>query len=171
MNLTPEQERYHLIGNPNDVMLECIEISHPAFSQVYRYVRNHTKGVTVTHEDGVVAHYDYAPLGVKHGKSNEKLAQTLTVSVADLGIIIPKEVDRLYASEHELEHPTLTGRRYLLSNLNEPYETKRNLKIKENTPQAEGAVFSATQRTLNDKPSGRVFNLDKWKALAGFLNA
>lgn len=171
MSLTPEQERYHLIGNAHDVLLECIEISHPAFSKVYRYVRNHTKGVTVIHEDGVSAFYEYAPLKIQRGKSNEKLSQTITVTVGDLGMIIPQEVDRLYDSPHELEHPTLTYRSFLLSNLAEPFETARGLKITENTPQAEGAVFSAQQRTLNDKKSGRVFSLDKWKALRGFLNA
>lgn len=171
MRLTPEQERYHLIGNAHDVMLECIEISHPSFSQVYRYVRNHTKGVTVVHEDGVSAHYEYASLKLQRGKSNEKLSQTITVTVGDVGLIIPKEIDRLYNSPHELDRPILTYRSYLLSNLNEPFETARGLKIIENTPQAQGAVFTATQRTLNDKPSGRVFTLDKWKALRGFLNA
>ena len=171
MNLTPEQERYHLIGNAHDVLLECIEISHPAFSQLYQYVRNHTKGVTVTHEDGAVTHYEYAPLKLQRGKSNEKLSQEITVTVADLGMIIPHEIDRLYNSPYELEYPMLTYRSYLLSNLTAPYETARNLKIIENTPQVHGAVFKAVQRILNNKKSGRSFTLDKWRALRGFLNA
>lgn len=171
MSLTAEQERYHLVGNAHDVMLECIEISHPAFSRVYRYVRNHTKGVTAIHEDGEIAYYEYAPIKLQRGQSNEKLSQTITVTIGDLGMIIPQEVDRLYGSEHELEHPMLTYRSYLLSNLNEPFETARGLKITENTPQPWGAMFKAQVRSLNDNKSGRGFTLDKWRALRGFLNA
>lgn len=171
MTLTPEQERYHLIGNAHDVLLECIKISHPAFSQDYLYVRNHTKGVTVTHEDGAATRYEYAPLKLQRGKSNEKLSQEITVTVADLGMIIPQEIDRLYNSPYELEYPLLTYRSYLLSNLDAPYETARNLKIIDNTPQTHGAMFKAVQRQLNDKKSGRAFILDKWRALRGFLNA
>ena len=171
MSLTPEQERYHLIGNAHDVLLECIEISHPAFSRVYRYVRNHTKGVTVTHEDGAITRYEYAPIKLQRGKSNEKMSQEITVTVADLGMVIPQEVDRLYNSPHELEQPILTYRSYLISNLTQPYETARGLKITENTPQVHGAMFRAVQRSLNDKKTGRSFTLDKWRALRGFLNA
>ena len=171
MSLTPEQERYHLIGNAHDVLLECIEISHPAFSQTYRYVRNHAKGLDVTHEDGTVTHYDYAPIKLQRGQSNEKLSQTITLTIGDLGLIIPKEVDRLYDSPYELEYPLLVCRRYLLSNLQVPFERRKVLKITENNPQKFGAVLKAMQRALNISKSGRTFNLDKWAALRGFLNA
>lgn len=169
MSLTPEQERYHLIGNPNDVLFECIELSHPAIT-THRFVRNHDKGLTVTHENGVVADYQYAPIKVDRGQSNEKLSQTITVTIGDLGMIIPTEVDKILDSEFELEHPTLTYRSFLSSNLNEPYETSRGLKVTENTPQKFGAVLKAKTRSLNDRKSFRKFSLDKWRALRGFLN-
>lgn len=171
MALTPEQERYHLIGNAHDVLLECIEISHPAFSKTYRYVRNHPKGVDVTHEDSTTTHYDYAPIKLQRGQSNEKLAQTITLTIGDLGLVIPKEVDRLYDSPYELEYPLLTYRSYLLSNLQTPFERRKILKITENNPQKQGSVLKALQRALNISKSGRLFDLDRWPALRGFLNA
>lgn len=171
MSLTAEQQRYHLSGSAQDVLLECVEVSHPAFSKVYRYVRNHTKGVTVKHEDGVTVDYKYAPISIQRGQTNEKLSQTITLTVGDLGMIIPQETDRLYGSIHELEHPKVTYRSYLLSNLLEPFEIARGLKVTENTPQLWGAMFKAQVRALNDNKSGRSFTLDKWRALRGFLNA
>lgn len=40
---------FFLASPPRVVLLDCLEISHPNFSQTYRIVRNAPSGVTVTH--------------------------------------------------------------------------------------------------------------------------
>ena len=51
---------FYLKGNPNDVLLQLIEVTHPAFSKVYRYVKNAVDGVTVKHENGIDYWYEYS---------------------------------------------------------------------------------------------------------------
>ena len=68
---------FYLKGNPNDVLLQLIEVTHPAFSKVYRYVKNAVDGVTVKHENGIDYWYEYSPLSIKKSKSSDDLDQSL----------------------------------------------------------------------------------------------
>ena len=77
---------FYLKGNPNDVLLQLIEVTHPAFSKVYRYVKNAVDGVTVKHENGIDYWYEYSPLTIKKSKSSDDLDQSLDIGVGDLGL-------------------------------------------------------------------------------------
>jgi hypothetical protein len=52
----------YFLGSKRDVVaLELLELSHPAFTQTYRIVRNARDGITVTLETAEVATFDYYP--------------------------------------------------------------------------------------------------------------
>ena len=63
---------FYLVGNPQSVRLQLIEITHPAFSQVYRFVRNHALGVTVI-QDGAQVFYQYMPIQLQKSKASSDL--------------------------------------------------------------------------------------------------
>ena len=58
---------YFLRGDPNVILYQCVVISHPSFSKVYRYVRNSGNGVTLS-IDGASQFFEYCPIAVR--KSN-----------------------------------------------------------------------------------------------------
>lgn len=77
----------------NVVQLECLEISHPAFTKTYRVVRNATNGITVKYEDGVLYAHAYYPLAIQSIGSRGDHDQGLSVNLGDLGEVLPKELD------------------------------------------------------------------------------
>lgn len=64
---------YYLKGDPNDVRLALIEVTHPSFLYAYRLVQNHAYGVKVRHEDGNWYEYAYSPITIKKSKSDDDL--------------------------------------------------------------------------------------------------
>ena len=87
--VTDAEKYYWLIGRHDDVRLECIEIMHPSFSRAYRFVRNHTDGVRVRHENGTYYQYDYLPVTIQAGKTADSLEQSFTVGIGDVGEVMP----------------------------------------------------------------------------------
>ena len=50
------------------IQLDCIEIAHSSFPEVFRYVRNDTSGITVKHEDGLDYFYEFQQMEI--GRNN-----------------------------------------------------------------------------------------------------
>ena len=82
---------FYLVGNPQSVRLQLIEITHPAFSQVYRFVRNHALGVTVI-QDGAQVFYQYMPIQLQKSKASSDLDQSINITIGDVSEIIPDEI-------------------------------------------------------------------------------
>lgn len=160
---------FYLKGNPNDVLLQLIEVTHPAFSKVYRYVKNAVDGVTVKHEDGIDYWYEYSPLSIKKSKSSDDLDQSLEIAVGDLGLEFPLEIDRLRASEYSQTKPSLHYREYLMSDLTKPMLSILNLDVTDYQPQQSGASFTCQAKRLNLSKTGEVYTLDKFPTMRGFV--
>ena len=142
---------FYLKGNPNDVLLQLVEVTHPAFSKVYRYVKNAVDGVTVKHENGIDYWYEYSPLSIKKSKSSDDLDQSLDIGVGDLGLEFPLEIDRLRASTYSQQKPSLHYREYLMSDLTKPMLSILNLEVTDYQPKRNGALF--TCRAKQYKPN------------------
>lgn len=161
---------YWLSGNPDDVRLQCVEISHPAWSKVYRIVQNHADGITVTHEGGFTYAYEYVPLTIQKGNNSDDLDQEITIGVGDLGEDFPKDLDRIRASSlYSKVRPTLNYREYNLSDLTKPQVTILGLEATDYEPKKEGAVFVCRAKQMNLTKTGETYNLDDYPTLRGFV--
>lgn len=160
---------YFLRGNPNDVLLQCVEVSHPSFTKTYRYVKNAADGVTVKHEDGTSRDYLYSPLTIQKSKSSDDLDQSINIGVGDLGEDFPKEIDRLRNGSYQTVKPILNYREYLTSDLTKPMLSIFNLEVTDYQPKTDGAVFTCKARQLNISRTGEVYNLSDFPMLRGFL--
>ena len=160
---------YWLGGNPDDVRLQLIEVSHPAWSKVYRIVKNHADGVTVEHEDGDFFDYEYVPLTIQMGKNADDLDQDITIGVGDLGETFPDELRAARESEQSHIRPTLNYREYNLSDLSKPQVFITGLEVTDYEPKREGAVFVCRAKQMNLTKTGETYNLDDYPTLRGFV--
>ena len=152
---------FYLVGNPQAVRLQLVEIAHPAFTQTFRFVRNHALGVTVTHENGVSAHYEYLPIPVQKGKSSTDLEQTLTITIGDVGEIIPKQIDLIRKSDlFALIRPIVNYREYYSDKLGEPCLVGSNLEVTDYSLQKQGVVFKCQAKDIANTKTGSTYNLD-----------
>lgn len=166
---TDAEKYYWLVGRHDDVRLECIEIAHPSFSKTYRFVRNHSDGVRVRHENGAYYQYDYLPVTINAGKTTDSLEQSFTIGIGDVGEVMPFEIARLRNGKHAHVRPTLNYRVYLSSDLSTPISSVLGLQITDNQPQAKGAVFRCKAKDTNSTSTGVKYTLADYPTLRGFL--
>ncbi|MGH1941398.1 DUF1833 family protein, partial [Acinetobacter baumannii] len=74
-------------------LLECIEVSHPNWPRVLRYIVNSSDPMDLTHEDGQTFTYSFAPLNITRSNEEENLDQKITAAIGDVGSEIPDLVD------------------------------------------------------------------------------
>lgn len=160
---------YWLSGNPDDVRLLMVEITHPAWSKTYRIVQNHADGITVQHENGVSYFYEYVPLTIQRGSNSDDLDQDITIGVGDLGEDFPSELKRARDSQYSDIRPTLNYREYNLSDLTKPQLTILGLEVTDYEPKREGAVFVCRAKQMNLTKTGEVYTLDNTPTLRGFV--
>lgn len=170
MMATQDDLQFYLVGNPQSVRLQLIEIDHPAFTQTFRFVRNHAQGVTVTHEDGVTARYEYLPIPIQKSKSSTDLDQSLNITIGDTGEIIPQQIDRIRKSDLFYNvKPVVNYREYYLDNLSTPCLVDRNLEVIDYSMHKEGVAFRCEAKDITNTKTGRVFTLDTHPALRAFV--
>lgn len=161
---------FYLSGNPDDVRLKLVDISHPAWSKPYLIVQNHSDGVTVKHEDSISYNYEYVPITIQMGNNSDDLDQEITIGVGDLGEIFPTELDAIRASAlYAHVRPTLNYREYNLSDLSKPQLTITGLEATDYEPKKEGAVFVCRAKQMNLTKTGEVYTLDNTPTLRGFI--
>lgn len=151
------------------VKIECLEISHSQFSQVYRVVRNVTAGVAVTHEDGQQYFYQYYPLKIENIGARNDLDSGFSVTLGDLGEIMAKEIGNVMQGDAKLEKPAVLYRAYRSDILTRPMEGPRKLQIKDTSYNMEGATFEAKAQSLNINRTGELYTFDRFPSLRGFL--
>ena len=169
-DLTAAEQQFWLSGNPTDVRLECVEVTHPAWSRAYRFVSNYDLGdLVVTHEDGLQYTYQYEPVIVQRSGSDNTITQSVELSIAELGALIPAEIERAEQSEFRNEKPTLSFREYVLSDLTQPIRSILGLKIQGYKQTYQGVGISATAQILAETKTGSTYNLREFPTLRGFL--
>lgn len=166
----PDAYDYFLRGDPDDVRLQLIEVSHPSWQRTYRYIQNIIDGVTVTHEDGTSRRYDYSPITIKKSKADDSLDQSITIAIGDLGLYLPDDIDRLRNSaQYNTARPTLNYREYLLSDLTTPIVSVTGLEVTDSQPNKQGASFVCKAKELNLTKTGVPYTLENCPTLRLFL--
>lgn len=160
---------FFLNGRSWDIELECIEIYHPSMTETIRIVRNATKGLTVTHEDGLSYFYTYYPLKVELSERANDLDNKMTIVVGDLGELIPLEIDRIRQADTFTTKPTFNYRLYSSSDLTSPMLGPLNLKIQTITMSKEGATMEIAAPSLNINKTGEYYSITRFPTLRGFL--
>ena len=152
------------------VELDLIEISHSGFSQTYRLVRNDTEGVTVTLETEVDATFAYCPIKLKKPASTTDLDFKIEIEIGDVGEIIAKEVNRLFAMDALQVKPAFIYRSYRSDDLTEPMFGPVELEISKVTLNKTGATFTAEAKTLNLTQTGELYTIQRFPMMRGFVD-
>ena len=157
----PDYVSFFLNAYGGVVPLECIEISHPSFSKVYRYVKNDTEGITAS---GLA--YQYQPMSIKRNNVTNDLDQTLSLTLADMEDELMNEVKNIRSSAHGKVRPECSFRIYRDDDLTEPMVSMPSLEIPSVSKDASGLVtFDAQATQLNNVGTGRNFTIEEFPLL------
>jgi hypothetical protein len=160
----------YFLGARRDVVsLELIEISHPSFSQTYRRVRNARDGVTVTLETAAEATFSYYPMNIVALGDQADLDTGVRIDFGDLGEVLPKELDLIYADDAMDVKPAVIYRAYRSDDLSAPLIGPLRLEAPSFSFTREGASFVAAAPYVNNNRTGQVYTLPRFVTLRGFL--
>ncbi|MEC7118979.1 MAG: DUF1833 family protein [Pseudomonadota bacterium] len=152
------------------VMLECLEVSHPSFTQTYYIVRNAPDGVTVTHEDATTHDYVYYPVRIDRGSTTDDLDQSLSISLGELGTVLPSEIDLVLSGIFADIKPLVTYRVYQHTDLSQPVFLIEPLEVSSMSRDSAGVTtFTAKAQELNNTKTGELYTVELYPALRGFL--
>lgn len=153
----------------NVVQLECLEISHPSFTKVYRIVRNAVNGITVKYEDGLEYEHTYYPLQITSMGSRGDLDQGLQINLGDLGEVLPKELDAVTSEDKFSIKPVVKYRTFRSDDLQTVMFGPLVLEVTTFSFNREGSTFEAKAPLLNVSKTGEVYKIDRFPMLRGFL--
>lgn len=145
------------------VQLECIEISHPSFSQVYRYVKND--------EDGIIAGgnaYLYQPMSIKRNNVTNDLEQTVSITFADLDDNLIQAVKLIQKSQWARERPKFVLKIFRDDDLSQPMTQLQTLEVAAISKDSSGLMtFEAQAPELNSVKTGLLYNFKDYPLLRG----
>lgn len=160
-----EYTEFFLNSRGGVVMLELLEIDHPSFAQPFRYVRNDTNGVTVTH-DGAEHYYEYQPMQIDRKNVTNDLDQKLSITLADMSDDLQNALD---AIDDEIK-PSFKYRVYRDDDLTQPLNTLQTLEIATSSKDASALItFEAQAVELNISRTGEVYSFDRFPMLRAML--
>jgi hypothetical protein len=160
---------YFLDSDGRVVRLELIELSHPAFTQTYRRVRNAMDGVLVTLETGAEEWFEYYPMAITELGDQATLDNGVRIDFGDLGEVLPRELDAVYAADAMGIKPTVLYRVYRNDDLTSPIIGPLLLEASNFSFKREGASFEASAPYVNNTKTGETYNLTRFGMLRGFL--
>lgn len=160
---------FFLSSRADVVQLELIEVSHPNFTKTYRIVRNARKGVTVVLPDLGPTAFQFFPLRISKGSSQDDLSQSLRIDIGDLGEEWPEQLDAVAAADGLSTKPTVRYWAYRSDDLSAPLVGPLSYEVKSFSFSREGASFEATAPQLNMLGTGELYKLDRFPMLRGFL--
>ena len=166
----PSAALSYFLNTRRDIpLLETIEISHPAFTQIYRKVRNNSDGITVTLEDATEATFDYYPMAITELKDQADLDTGIRVDFGDLGEVLPCELDAVSSADAMAIKPKVVYRGYRSDDLTSPLIGPLRLEVGAFNFTREGASFEAAAPYVNRNKTGQTYNLTRFYVLRGFL--
>lgn len=168
--MNQEYIEFFLNSKSSIVLVECIELIHPNFSQTHRVVRNATRGIEVRHtEDDEWYDYTYYPLKIERNGSLEDLDFGFRIDLGDLGGNLQLEVDRIANADGFQTKPRCVFRGYRSDDLTNPIEGPLELEVVELAFNADGAQFDAVAPYKNISSTGEIYELNRFPMLRGFL--
>lgn len=160
---------YFLSSRSDVVALETVEISHPAFTQVYRRVRNHREPLDVTLETGENVEFLWYPMAISELTDSADLDNGFRISFGDLGEVLPKELDAVTVADLMSIKPTVIYRVYRSDDLSAPMIGPLHLEATTFSFTQQGASFEAVAPYVNRTRTGETYNLTRFFTLRGFL--
>lgn len=160
---------FFLNSKSSTVQLELLEISHSKFTKTYRVVRNAVQGITVKLEDESSQFFQYYPLKVENNGSRDDLDQSFTITLGDLGEVLPKELDSVASQDGFGEKPMVKYRTYRSDDLDKPLFGPVVLEVESFAFNREGSTFTAKAPSLNINKTGELYRLERFPMLRGFL--
>lgn len=144
--------------------LQLIEISHPDFSKVFRYVNSDDPGISVKHEDGIEYFYDYAEFRVDRSNVTADLDQAVSITFSDYN----DELKNAINQSDYLVPASFKYRVYRDDDLNSPMIILETLKIMDVNSDDYGVVtFDAKAEELNNVGTGERYTRENCPCLRG----
>lgn len=160
---------FFLGSSSNDVLVETYEISHPNFSQTYRFVKNVIGGVTVTLEDNSTEAFQYYPLQASRLQTTETLDSAIQINLGDQGEVMAAEIKRVRDAGAMNVKPTVIYRGYSSADYTTILEGPFSFIVEDVSRNDEGAAFEAKPPDLNTLRTGERYTLDRFVMLRGLL--
>lgn len=161
-------EEFYLNAPSAVIEYDCIDITHPSFSQPYYIVRNGTRGLAVGLEDGGgTRNYLFYPVKVESLGFKDDIDQGFSMTFGDTGDILPDELDRVKAADGFGVFPVFTYRCYRSDDLTQPIYGPIELEIRKLSTNHSGATFEAKSPSSNDGRTGEVYRIDRFPMLRG----
>lgn len=148
----------------NDKIFETIELSHPALSRVFRFVRD-SQALTAKDENQIDRTYDPINFTNTNTQLSDDLDQLINFNLPDVENILDDEMDRIDLGDQT--KPVITYRIYLSTNLNEIAEGPFIYDL-ESISQGKGifTIRSGIPR-LNTRETGQTYNFTDFPMLRG----
>lgn len=156
----------YLFATQPAYLIECIEIKHSLWENPLRYVTNMADGVSVGH-DSSYFNYEYVPLQIDKGSSSDDLDQSLSITIGDLGEIVPDLIDQILDAG-STERPQVTYRAYSSLDLSTPILVIDHLEVTDQSSDYQGTTFNAEAPKLNAVGTGLLFTKANFPTLIGF---
>ena len=166
----PTDYDFFLRGDHDSFLVQAVEVTHPAFTKNYYFVKNIAKGARLGHGDGIFQDYQYAPIAIQKSKTSDNLDQSIDINVGDLGETFSQEINNVLENEnYRAIKPIVNYREYNSKDLTSPMITIHGLEATEFTLKETGAGFKCRAKQLNITSTGNVFTLDEFLALREFV--
>lgn len=150
---------YFLTAKKSDILYDTLEISHSAFSQTFRLVRNSRRGLTAEGEE-----YVYCPMILKRAGSSANLEQTMELTIGDMGKVIYPEYMLAVKADGMREKPVCIYRGYRSTDLSEAIYYA-NLTISEMVLVKAGAQFTISATITNAVGTGENYSTQRFPML------
>lgn len=151
------------------VQFETIEISHPAFTKTYRFVRNNVNGITATLETEEEVEFPYIPMNIDETNNSGDLDYAFTITIGDIGEIFPDELDLIYESEDFFNEATMIYRTFRSDDLSQPLIGPIKLKIKTFIFDQISVSLVGTTLATNLNKTGEIYTLNRFPMTRAFL--
>lgn len=150
--------------------LPTVEISQPDFSKVWRLQGKYRDGFWARLETGEQVFFQYVPMLLKLLEDRGNLDFGMTITLGDLGEILPEEIRRAReAGSLRTSPPTVVYRSYRSDDLTKPMLGPITLQARPITRSPDGARFDAMAPQANVSKTGRLYRSDEFPMLRGFL--
>lgn len=152
---------FYLNASSGVVPLECIEISHPSFSKVFRYVKNDSDGIVAEGQN-----YVYQPMSIKRNNVSNDLEQKLSLTIADMDDELALAVLAIRESIYSTVKPECKFKLFRDDDLTAPMTQLQTLEIPTISKDSSGLVtFDAQAPQLNSAKTGRTYSIEDYPLL------
>jgi hypothetical protein len=166
---------FFLNARADVVAFDLLEITHPAFTQPYRIVRNARDGVTVDlPADPPIAampatEFIYRPVHLKRLSQSDDLDSSIRIDLGDLGEVLPMELDAVAEAGAFIIKPVVRYWCYRSDDLTTPIFGPVLLEVANIAHTSEGASLDAQAPQLNSNRTGLLYRLETFPMLRGTL--